>query len=364
MAKRDPEKTARNKIIKEMGDELKTLRPLVLKETNIANEHSLHGMIGHKNEYFIDVRNEIIYSEDQYVTMWLDGLNNYIKKMPKPFRNSGNSKYRIYQLIKKYESYRDYLYLFLKRTYLRNYEAFSKVKPKIEESEIWIGQTNADYGILITPRFNGNNWENDKSEIRHFKKKYWSIGHILTTGLVIPYSKDSISFKTIPEYLNFFKNVIVRNSGSKYELEIATKYSDFVLNHQTPEEIPLLIPEYRYGGLIKKHIHRLDFTIIESQNLNKFGFELSPWSSHGRLTGIKKKTQKVINQEASKNFEKEISKLRDYFKKFNIYTLIYSDHSLKDMEEVFKDMKKYLEPSLVKNQIKFHVYEEILSSNF
>lgn len=363
MAKRDPQKTARNKIIKKMGEELKKLRPTVLEESEIHNEHSLHGMIGHKNEYFIDVKNDIIHSPDQYVTMWMNGLMKDIKAIPKPFRSEDNTVYRIYKLIKRQSSYRDYLYLFLKRTFLRNYDALTKTRPKAEESEIWIGQNNANYGILITPRFKNDSWENDNSEIRHFEKKYWSIGHVLSTGLVIPYSSDTITFNTVPEYLNFFKNVLVRNSGSKYELEIAKRYSEFVMNHKNPEDIPLLIPEYRYGGLDKKHKHRLDFTIIESQNLNKFGFELSPWSSHGTLVGTKGKNQKKINEEASENFEKEISKLRDYFKKFNIYTLIYSDSSLKKIDEVFDDMKKYLEPTSVGTQMKFHVYEDILNSD-
>ena len=36
----------------------------------------------------------------------------------------------------------EYTILFLERTYLRNYEALSKVRPSIEEAEIWIGQEN------------------------------------------------------------------------------------------------------------------------------------------------------------------------------------------------------------------------------
>lgn len=115
------------------------------------------------------------------------------------------------------KDFRDYLYLFLQRTFLRHINSYTKARPKIEESEIWIGQNNADYGILITPKFNGENWGNDKSEIRHFNKKYWSIGHVLETGLLVPFSKSKFKFKTTEEYLNFFKNVIVRNSGSNLE---------------------------------------------------------------------------------------------------------------------------------------------------
>jgi hypothetical protein len=362
MATRDPEVSARNRVIKDLKLQYKSLLPTVLHETGIESESSLHGIIGHKNEYFIDVRNAIIYSGEEYVSMWLTGLLEHIKKMPQSKRNGDDAYYRIYLYIKDYKSFQDYLYLFLKRTFLNNYEAYTKAKPKIEESEIWIGQNNASYGILITPRFNGTNWENDKSEIRHFDKKYWTVGHILKTGLQIPNSNETLPFETAKSYLDFFVNVIVRNSGSEHELKIAKKYREFVLNHSKPEDIPLLIPEYRYDGLLRNHKHRLDFTIIESHDFNKFGFELSPWSTHGLLTGTKGKTQEVINDEARINFENEILKMRKFFKKFGIYTLIYSDSDLKNIDSVFDDMKKYLEPKTIEKQMKFHIFEDILST--
>jgi len=177
----------------------------------------------------------------------------------------------------------EYTTLFLKRTYLRNYEVLSRVRPSVEEAEMWIGQENASYGILVTPRFRNGNWENDKSEIRHFPREYWTVGHILETGLLIPHKEEIISFKDCGEYLNFFCNVIVRNSGSKYEMEIAEMYRNFVLSSDEPEKVPLLIPEFRYGGLIKKHKYRLDFTIVNPYTMEKHGFEFSPWSSHGYL---------------------------------------------------------------------------------
>jgi len=63
------------------------------------------------------------------------------------------------------------------------------------------------------------------------------------------------------------------------------------------------------------------------------------------------------------NFEKEISKLRKYFKKHNIYTLIYSDESLNDLDLLFEDMKSYLEPKTSHKQLSLQIYDEILNSN-
>lgn len=356
MAKRDPEKTARNKIDAQMTAELKQMLPEVLEATGFDSDFSLHGKIGGKHAEYIDIKNAVINSQEHFVSLWLQGYRQRLEMGS----GQGNA-YETYDLLCRHKIFKDYLFLFLKRTYLRNYEALSKKRPPIEEAEIWIGQENANYGILITPRFIDGKWENDKSEIRHFKPKYWSIGHILETGLLIPDREERIDFKTVNEYLHFFKYVIVRNSGSKYEMQLAELYSDFVLNSEDQLDIPLLIPEYRYDGLTKKHKYRLDFTIVESTDLNKIGFELSPWSSHGYLKKLKGLTQKAINEMASDNFGKEMKKHKDFFKKHGIFVLIYTDSDLKRIDLVFEDMKQYLTPTNIGNQLQFHIFDDFFN---
>jgi hypothetical protein len=63
-----------NKQIAALKGELRALLPKVLKETGIATEASLNAKIGHKSGDFIDLRNEIINSGEQYVSLWLEGL--------------------------------------------------------------------------------------------------------------------------------------------------------------------------------------------------------------------------------------------------------------------------------------------------
>ncbi|WP_439185794.1 hypothetical protein [Carboxylicivirga taeanensis] len=353
MAKRDPEKTARNKIDKQMSATLKQMLPAVLAATGFDSEYSLHGKIGGKFADYIDIRDAVIHSQEHFISLWLQGY----KKKLESGSGFGNA-YETYDLLCQHQVFKDYLFLFLRRTYLRNYDALSKIRPTISEAEIWIGQQNANYGLLITPRYVNGEWENDKSEIRHFKPKYWSIGHVLETGLLIPDKNEKIEFNSVEEYLKFFKYVIVRNSGSKYEMEIAELYSDYVTNSPNQLEIPLLIPEYRYDGLQKQHKYRLDFTIIESKDLNKIGFELSPWSSHGYLKKIKGLTQKVINEMASDNFEKEMKKHKDYFKRHGIFIMIYTDSDLSNTDTLFEDMKQYLIPSNIGSQLQFHIFED------
>lgn len=353
MAKRDPEKTARNKIDKELTSQIRLLLPEVLAKTGFDNQLSLHGKIGGKFADYIDIKNVVVQSPDHFVSLWLQGYKAVLES------GSGfGNQVETYELLKKHKVFRDYLFLFLRRTYIRQYEALSKKKPSVEEAEIWIGQENANYGLLITPRFVAGKWENDKSEIRRFKPKYWSIGHVLQTGLVIPDRDEKMPFNSVQEYLTFFKNVLVRNSGSPYERAIADKYEEFVLNSDNPEDIPLLIPEFRYDGLKKKHKYRLDFTVIEGIDLNKVGFELSPWSTHGYLSKTKTLTQKEINQMALDNFEREMKKHKDYFRNHGIFLMIYTDSDLNDLDAIFDDIKSYMKPKSFGSQLKFHILED------
>jgi len=356
MAIRDPEKTARNKIDRQLTYELRQMLPDVLACTGFASEHSLHGKIGGKFAHYIDIQNAVIHSQDHFISLWLQGY----KKQIEIGMGRGN-EYETYELLRSYEVFKDYLFLFLERVYIRNYEALSKKKPTIEEAEIWIGQENANYGLLVSLRFVRGKWENDKSEIRRLKPKYWSIGHVIETGLLVPNIDKRMRFETIEDYLDFFKYVIVRNSGSQYEMEIAEHYSEFVLSSPEPYEIPLLIPEFRYDGLTRKHIYRLDFTLIEPRNLNKIGFELSPWSSHGYLKKIGELNQTQINEMASDNFEKEMKKHRDYFKKHGVFALIYTDSDLTDTYSIFQDMVKYMYLESSGEQMKFHILEDFFN---
>jgi hypothetical protein len=47
---------------------------------------------------------------------------------------------------------------------------------------------------------------------------------------------------------------------------------------------------------------------------------------------------------AKDNFEKEMEKHRSFFRKHDIYALIYTDKQLASICEVFDDMKQYFKP--------------------
>ncbi|HLP88657.1 MAG TPA: hypothetical protein VK184_08730 [Nostocaceae cyanobacterium] len=364
MAKRDPEKTIRNREIKALTEQIKALTPIVLKLTNSDSILSLNAKYGSKYAEYIDIANEVIDTPEQFTSLYYQG---FLKKLDEINQNSSqytifnNHHFNNFLYWHDHEEVQEWLRLFLKRTFLKNYESLSKVRPKIEESVIWIGQENASYGLLVTPRFKDGQWENDKSEIRHFKPRYWTISHILKTGLVIPFANERMHFNDIDQYLTFFMYTLVRNSGSRHEKEIARKYCDFVRHADSPENVPLLIPEWRYGGISKKHEYRLDFTIINPFNMSKIGFELSPWSTHGELKGIKNKNQKEVNDEAKANFEKEMRKLKSYFRQFGITILVYTDSDLENYDQIFTEISKYLSPSQASKQLEIQAMADLLA---
>jgi hypothetical protein len=189
---------------------------------------------------------------------------------------------------------------------------------------------------LVTPDFRGKEWEIDKSEIRAVKFKYWTIGHILSTGLVVPHENKKQMFSTVENFLAFFENVLVRTTQSPYEKKIAACYSEYVLSSNKPEDIPLMIPQFRYAGINYRHEYRLDFTIINPYSLNKVGIEISPWETHGKLTSIKGLPPKSINEMAQKNFEDHAEKVRSYFKRYNITVISYTDRQLENPKKLFE----------------------------
>ena len=355
MATRDPDKTARNRMISNITEELKILLPQVLADTGLASQQSVNATIGSKNDEFFDLKNDVILSSEEFINKWLQGLvDNTNPLIPSPYK-------AIYDNIKTSDAFKKYVLLFLGRSYLKHFEELSKNRPLINESEIWIGQQNANYGLLVTPRFNGASWENDKSEIRAFKQGYWTIGHVMHTGLVIP-GKDSIfKFNDVDQYLLFFLDTLVRNSGSPYEYKIAELFCEFVKKSDSPLDVPLLIPEFRYLGLEKAHEYRLDFLVTNPYTLDRVGFELSPWSTHGYLKKIRGLTQKEINTMAQDNFEKEMKKHKAYFKKHNVFVLIYTDEQLSDCDKLFNDeIVPYLQPMKRYTQLSFQVMEEFM----
>jgi hypothetical protein len=119
MAKRDPNKSARNRLIATLKKELRGLLPIVLKETGETSEATLNATLGSKNDEFFDLKNDVVHSQDQFVNQWMTGLK-------KAALQQGGSVLWIWKSLKKHPNFRKYTLLFLERSYLRHFEELSQ----------------------------------------------------------------------------------------------------------------------------------------------------------------------------------------------------------------------------------------------
>lgn len=160
MAKRDPNKTARNKTTRKIKNQLRDILENTLLEVDRDDELSLNAYIGSKAGDFMDLKNEVIKTPDEYIVKWIQGLEKGLSE-----GNQGRF-IKIYEHLKDEKNvfFKQYVELFLRRSFLKRYEEFSKKRPRDNEAEIWYGDNNADYGLLITPRFVNGKMTNLKLE--------------------------------------------------------------------------------------------------------------------------------------------------------------------------------------------------------
>lgn len=74
---------------------------------------------------------------------------------------------------------------------------------------------------------------------------------------------------------------------------------------------------------------------------------------------MKGKSQRQVNAEAQANFEREMKKQKDYFRKHGVYALIYTDSDLADHDALFKEIGKYLVPKQMAHQLEIHALDEL-----
>lgn len=244
------------------------------EEGRYDNELRLNAFIGSKTGEYIDLKDAVIKTPEEYISLWVKGLKSAYKDSINTGRDPRHQ--RIYSLLTgDFPNFRKYFRLFLEGSFLKHYEEHYKAKPKIDESEYWFGNNGDEFGILVTPRFKNGEWENDKSEVRHFSHPYWTIAHALETGFVYMKEDRKRTFSTVANYLQFFRD-IVRRTKSKYQLELADASIRYVESHEIPNEVPLLIPEVRYDPLKKTQIQAgfLDHQPVDNAKVWRGNFPL------------------------------------------------------------------------------------------
>jgi hypothetical protein len=350
MAKK--ELTEREQILKDIQDGLsaeilKNQESVFRKMSKILgkqiNAYNFNGVFGSKNNTYVDSVRSQFLDFDSFFASWLKGLNDTFEQEQKDFRRfhsvmdwNYRSSFRTVRLLKEKEIY-EQVKIFLERNFYKHIDQRIRIKPDESLWSIWFGY-KLTFGLLIAPVKRGDNWTNDKSEIRKVTYEYWTIGHILNTGLIDPESDEVVSFNTINDFYIFYKSIIKRLSNSSYEQEIYVYYINYLKSSKSINDEPFLIPEFRYRGLLMKHEHRLDLTILNPHTKEFTGFEISPASSHMSVANLKEKQNKV-NDELKLKWEDEMAKRNKYFETFGITTITFTDSDLKDVPSCFEKIK-------------------------
>ncbi|GMX66233.1 hypothetical protein Elgi_55050 [Paenibacillus elgii] len=302
-------------------------------ETSI---HSLHGIIGSKNNTYVDsIRTQFVDPND-FIARWLQGLMENEEK-----RKNESRRYIVSNDISllQDEEIREYTFLFLERNFYRNLMARTRVKPQDSLWKVWFGGGKFIWGLLIAPAFRNGSWTNDVSEIRRANYKYWTIGHVMSTGIIDPTVSKPMKFSNVDNLMDFYRSVLKRVSNSQYEQAIFDNYLKYIEKSKRVYDEPLLIPELRYAGLENNHQYRLDFTILNPHSMKYVGYELSPHSTHMAISGITQKTQVELNRELSSKWNKEMTKRNEYFSSFGITTITFTDEQLSDIDNCFKQIE-------------------------
>ena len=253
----------------------------------------------------------------------------YVDKTMKKLKE--NNKHEVCLLIKQNGQFSEYICYRLRSIYHNKKNEMERDKPNhYDENDItvWFGDNNNIHGLLVIPRFWMGKWENDKSEVDKVKFPYWTIEHVMTSGLVRPGESDILKFKSIDDMFCKYKS-IVKSACSQYQNEFIEYYIDYVKKSNEPLKIPFIIPEHRFSGAIEYHKYRIDFFIInytlkKLEKPSKIGIELSPQSTH-------------------RDYDKDCTKAREYYQEKNIPIITYSDKDLIDCKKVFDDVaKRYL----------------------
>lgn len=340
MGLRSIDEVVQKEIINDLTKALKSLEDDVLDRYMAMGGRkrtlpSLHGVIGGKNNTYVDAVRGQFPDPKTFQSLWIEGLMTELDGRPH------TSAARLVRYLKD-NKFREYTLLFLERNFYRNHLERTRMKPETALWQVWFGENKMVWGLLIAPRFWKGEWINDKSEIRRAKYGYWTVGHVLEVGIIDPERDKPVQFNNLEQFIIFYRSVLKRMSVSEYEKEIAELYTLYLENSNDPTLEPFLIPEMRYRGLEKKHEFRLDFTILNSHTMEYVGFEISPFSTHGAISKVKEKNLKEINAEGAAKWAKEMTKRNSYFAEYGIQTVTFTDPELKDLSACFENMRNYL----------------------
>jgi hypothetical protein len=234
----------------------------VLYITNIENQYVLDGKISGKHASYVNVHNEKFRSLVDFLSRWFLGF--YRRMLDTYAKGPQNDTFEYFLEFRELQTY---MVAHLCTYYLNYKQSLEKEKPIYAKSIVSFRNRDVNYELLITPRFGEGKWENDKSEIRLFKPQYWSIGHILKTGLCYSgkqYRIPKRSIRTLIELLWQFEDIKNPLPEERRILEI---YVTTLNNAKNPSDIPILFINAGFGNYSDKAFKHNTYMLIDSESL-------------------------------------------------------------------------------------------------
>jgi hypothetical protein len=310
-----------------------------------ASLHSFHAHIGRNNNTFVDSVRTRFSGPQEFVARWIEGLHATLDDLKSQGRTGYGgrplSEHLVFQCLQD-DLLRQYTFRFLERNFYRNYKERTRNKPDDALWRVWFGSGDLSWGLIIAPAHRNNIWTNDKSQMRRENYTYWTIGHVLATGLHDPTTNSPVTFSSVEGLSTFYRSVLKRVSNSLYERAICDRYLNYLARSYAPLDEPLLIPEFRYAGAERKHEYRLDFTVLNGHTFRFTGYELSPASTHMKAEKVAGKTQAELNRELAATWQREVGKRNAYFQTYGVSVMTFADDDLKDMDKCFERIETEL----------------------
>ena len=310
-----------------------------------ASVHSFHAHIGRNNNTFVDSVRTRFAGPQEFIARWIEGLHAKLDDLKSRGRAGYGGRPHSEQLVLQClqdDLLRQYTFRFLERNFYRNYKERTRHKPDDALWSVWFGSGDLSWGLIIAPAHRNDVWTNDKSQMRRESYSYWTIGHVLATGLHDPTTKEPITFPTVDAFSTFYRSVLKRVSNSLYERAICDRYLNYLARSTAPLDEPLLIPEFRYAGSERKHEYRLDFTALNGHTFKFMGFEFSPASTHIRVEKVVGKSQAELNRELAVAWQREVAKRNAYFQTYGVTVVTFADDDLKNMDGCFGQIEAIL----------------------
>lgn len=193
----------------EISERLKIMRDEALQRFEVINWpsslHKMHAHIGRNNNTFVDSVRMQFQSPEDFIARWIEGLKDEVIKNSEAFarRRRFSDNKRTVEIIPEMlqdDFLKEYTYLFLERNFYRNFVERIRAKPEECLWQLWFGPGNLSWGLFISPAHRRGKWTNDKSQMRREQYHYWTIGHVMETGLIVPDSDKPMKFHSVESF--------------------------------------------------------------------------------------------------------------------------------------------------------------------